>query len=307
MKIGIPRAFLYYRYKELWETFFRELGIEYLVSPETGQDIVRAGSMYAIDESCLPSKVYLGHVEWLLGKCDYILVHRIAGYSTGTVCTKFHAIYDVVANTFRDRQIKLLSFNIEPNVAEGEMAAFVRLGKFFKKKKVRSMLAYLAAKQAERNAQLKELREQELLFHQDGFKILVVGHRYNIFDKFIGKPVLDRLQELGAVPVLADIVPRKEAVFKAAELTGTLPWAPEKEQVGAVVLYRERVDGLILLSTFPCGPDSLVNEILMRRLKDKPVLNLVLDGHQSMVGIETRLESFLDIIRFQEGDAYGRM
>ena len=28
MKIGIPRALLYYRYHVLWNTFFRELGIE---------------------------------------------------------------------------------------------------------------------------------------------------------------------------------------------------------------------------------------------------------------------------------------
>ena len=74
MKIGIPRAFLYYRYKELWETFFRELGIEFILSPETQNDLVRAGSMHAIDEACLSSKIYLGHVAWLLDKCDYLLI-----------------------------------------------------------------------------------------------------------------------------------------------------------------------------------------------------------------------------------------
>ncbi len=31
MKIGIPRALLYYRYHVLWETFFRELGSETVI------------------------------------------------------------------------------------------------------------------------------------------------------------------------------------------------------------------------------------------------------------------------------------
>ena len=31
MKIGIPRALLYYRYHVLWNTFFQELGIETVI------------------------------------------------------------------------------------------------------------------------------------------------------------------------------------------------------------------------------------------------------------------------------------
>ena len=41
MKIGIPRAFLYYKYHVLWETFFEELGIEYIVSPKTNKELMR--------------------------------------------------------------------------------------------------------------------------------------------------------------------------------------------------------------------------------------------------------------------------
>ncbi|HHX73792.1 MAG TPA: hypothetical protein GX699_02670 [Firmicutes bacterium] len=302
MKIGIPRAFLYYRYKELWETFFHELGIDYVVSPETGPEIVRTGSLYAIDEACLSAKVYLGHVEWLIGKCDYILVPRIAGLGAGAVCSKFQAIYDVVANTFRERKIKLAGYNLAPGVKEGEMAAFIRLGQFCGRKKAGCVLAYMAAKQAEKQALWKELQEQESLLQRQGIKVLVVGHRYNVADKFIGEPVLQYLRELGVIPVPADIVPRKKAVLLSAEMSETLPWAFAKELVGSVVFYRERVDGLLILSTFPCGPDSLVNEMLLRRVKDKPVLNLVLDGHEAMAGIETRLESFFDIICMQKGE-----
>ena len=36
------------------------------------------GINIAVDEPCLPSKIYLGHVDWLIDRCDFILVPRLA-------------------------------------------------------------------------------------------------------------------------------------------------------------------------------------------------------------------------------------
>ena len=57
----------------------------------------------------------------------------------------------------------------------------------------------------------------------------------------------------------------------------------------------------MIVTAFPCNLDSMVNEIINRKVKDIPILNLVLDGQSGFAGVETRLESFLDIIRFKEG------
>lgn len=67
-------------------------------------------------------------------------------------------------------------------------------------------------------------------------------------------------------------------------------------------MLREQADGLILLSAFPCGPDAMVNELITRRVKGLPILNLVMDAQSGTAGVETRLESFIDIIRFQRGE-----
>ena len=66
MVIGIPRALLYYKYKYLWETFFKTLGIETVVSEESNKKILEDGTFYSIDESCTPSKIYMGHVKSLI-------------------------------------------------------------------------------------------------------------------------------------------------------------------------------------------------------------------------------------------------
>ena len=79
-----------------------------------------------------------------------------------------------------------------------------------------------------------------------------------------------------------------------------VPWMVNRELVGAIDLYHDMVDGIILITAFPCGPDSMMNEMIIRRVKDKPILNLLLDSQDGNAGIETRLESFVDIIRFRK-------
>lgn len=302
-RIGIPKAFFYHKHHVLWESFFDALNIDYIVSPDTNKQIIEAGTSLAIDEACLSSKIYLGHIDWLVDRCDRILVPRISSYGTaGSVCTKFEAIYDLVKNTFRDRDIKLLNYNLDPKNSEKEMKAFLRMGKMLGKKKPAVMLAYLLARQAEKTARQMEQYEQSSLLQKPGIKILVVSHRYNVCDKWIGEPVLKILEEMDTLPIIADYANSREALVRSAEISQTLPWAFNKELSGAVAMLREQVDGIILMSTFPCGPDSLANEILIRRVKDKPILNLVLDGQEGRAGLETRLESFIDIIRYRQDE-----
>ena len=101
------------------EEFFDELDIEYITSPDTDMDIFQTGSNFAVDESCLPLKVFLGHVEYLLGRCDAILIGRIGTFGFyDRMCTRYQSTIDLVYNTFRDENIKILPFNIDYSTRE---------------------------------------------------------------------------------------------------------------------------------------------------------------------------------------------
>jgi predicted nucleotide-binding protein (sugar kinase/HSP70/actin superfamily) len=303
MKIGIPRAFLYYKYRHLWENFLDGLEIETVISPETNREILLRGTNVAIDETCLSSKIYLGHVDWLKDRCDAILIPRISGMgSAGTVCTKFQAIYDIVINTYRNDEIRIVHYNIDDGFSENEMLAFLKLGKALHKKKSQCMWAYLVAKQAQNAATLMEEKELQQLLDgsKDKMKFLMVAHRYNLFDRYLGEPVLDILKGMGIVPLIADYANSREALRRSENISKSLPWAFNKELVGSIDMLRDRVDGIVLMSTFPCGPDSLVHDVLIRRIKDKPILSLVLDDQESKAGLETRLESFVDIVTMRK-------
>lgn len=77
IKIGIPKALLYYKYGELWTTFFEELDCDVIISPNTSKQILDMGIKLSVDEACMAMKIYMGHVHYLIDKCDYILVPRL--------------------------------------------------------------------------------------------------------------------------------------------------------------------------------------------------------------------------------------
>jgi predicted nucleotide-binding protein (sugar kinase/HSP70/actin superfamily) len=299
MTIGLPRAMLYYRYKALWETFFTELGCDVVVSRETDKKILEDGIGFSIDENCLPSKIYMGHVQSLIGKCDYILVPRIANYGKNDdVCVKLLALYDIVKNTFGD--IKLLDYNIDVKNGKRELAGFLKIGKRLGKSCFKTLCAYRSA----RLAQEKFERERHIFQHTelesaDGLKILVVSHPYNTYDNFIGRPVTAHIKALGGRPIFADALDRSECLSKSTEMSETLHWRYNRELIGSIKLLEGRVGGIVLLTAFPCGPDSLVNELLIRKIKNVPVVNIVLDELQGEAGLLTRIESFMDILKIR--------
>lgn len=298
MRIGIPRALLYHKNQKLWTTFFDELGVDYIVSPETTKEILRVGSNIAIDETCLSGKVFLGHVDYLIDKCDYIFVPRIAVCGSGTVCTRYMAEFDIVKNLYREKNIKILYYNMD-NKKSSEQKEFIKMGKFLSKRASDSKAAYTIAKQTQKYYEMFQYERQKNKLDSEKIKLLVVGHSYNVFDSFIGKNLIDIIKNLNAEPIIAEISPKGECISRSYKISEHMPWTYNRELVGAIDLYKDKIDGIILMTTFPCGPDSMVNDIVVRRIKDKPIVLLTIDGQEGTAGLETRIESFIDIINFK--------
>lgn len=300
-KIGIPRALLYYRFHTLWETFFQELGMEVVVSPHTNKNIMDAGSHYAIDENCLSSKLFFGHVSTLEGKCDAVFVPRIANYGKdGVMCSRFEALYDMAVNTFREQDLNFITCNVDIQQKKAEEKAYVGLGMSLGKSRSESTRAFRNAYAAWEKDLASKITAQEQLLSTDKIKILVVGHSYNLYDEYIGQPILKGIRQLDALPICSDAIDLKQAQKDSVHICKDVPWIMNRELLGAIHKYHDQIDGLILLTAFPCGPDSMVNEMIIRQIKDRPILNLLLDSQDGNAGIETRLESFIDIIRFRK-------
>ena len=301
VRIGLPRALLYHRYGVLWETFFDELGYSVVVSPATNKKILDQGADLAIDEACLSAKIFLGHVNWLIGRCDYIFVPRISNYGRRrNFCTRFEAEYDLVCNVFRDSGQEFLGIDIDILNKKKEDDAYIGLGQELGFSKKEATRAYRRARKADAAAWSDELRYAKGQYQEEGIKILVAAHSYVSQDKYFGEPSFDYLESMGVTAIRADVTDRHKAINRSGKLSPTLKWEMSREIVGSIEMNRSKVDGIILTSVYPCGPDSMVNEMITRRVKDTPILNLVLDAQTGTAGLETRLESFIDILKLKK-------
>ncbi len=101
IRIGIPRALLYYQYYPMWRAFFEELGAEVVLSPPTTQAMLSEGSARVIADTCLPVKVFLGHVLSLVEKCDWIFIPAIRSVKKNVYnCSKFLGLPDMTKPSF---------------------------------------------------------------------------------------------------------------------------------------------------------------------------------------------------------------
>ena len=292
--IGIPKALLYYKYSELWTSFFEELGCEIIVSPNTSKKILEDGIKFSLDESCMAMKIYMGHVYYLIDKCDYILVPRLKCIKKNEkLCTNFSALYDIVNNIF-DK--KLINYNVDVEHKEDELYAFVTMGLSlgFSYRKIVS--AYHIAKEKEKMLKEREISKQKsIIASSNKIKILLAGHPYNLHDEFIGKQIENVLEKNNIEIIYSDKYDTKYLEQEVKKISPKNYWTYNKEIIGAISHYQELVDGIILITSFPCGPDSLSNEMILRNVKI-PITNLIIDEANSDTGLLTRIESFIDIL-----------
>lgn len=321
--VGIPRSLLYFRFGVLWTAFFEGIGREVVISDATDKAIADRGEHLSVDECCLASKVYMGHVDSLVGRCDAVFV---PAYPTGEprtgFCTKFQSVTDVVRNTFRDQHLRVVSCEVrnvhkpkEVRRAFEEMAA--RMGVSLRDAR-RAIKAAMEAQRAHdealfdaQNRLLKALEDHRRQVQKSDnpsaelpLGILVVAHPYITHDSYLSGAVIDALEDMGATVLYADAVDHEKAYKKSFEFSDTMPWLINRELIGAILLLQDRIDGIVLISAFPCGPDSMTDDAIMRCIQGTPILNLMIDAQSGTAGVETRVESFVDILRFQQKGGY---
>ena len=293
MKIGIPRSFVYYYFKDTWKYLFEKLNVDVIISPKTNKEILDLGNKYSNDEMCLSLKNYIGHVAYLKDKCDYILIPRIDNYGiSNQTCTNYLAIYDIINNLF---DIKILNYNINMKNKETELKGLINIGKILgvSKKEIKS--AYMYAKIKSNKDNKKRILQNLSKLNSNKTKVLLISHSYNTYDELIGKPIINFLNKLNIEIIYSDLFDLNITNKLSKNLSNGLYWKFSKDSIGAIEYCKNKINGVIFLSTFPCGLDSLVNELVMRKI-DIPYLNLIIDDLDSSVGLETRIESFIDIL-----------
>ena len=287
---------LYYYDKDLWIEFFKNLGIDVIISPNTNKKIVDSGTTLAPSEACLSLKIYLGHIIELKDKCDYILIPRLYSLKKNEqVCTNFNALYDLVNNLF---DVNILNYNVDISTKNYQLLGFLSIGEQLGFSYIKSYKAYKYAEKIKRMKQKKQelLQQKEIEENKDNIKILLAGHPYNLYDSLIGKSVIDFLKGNNITILYSDKINHELVDEECRKISTDIHWTHNKEIVASTKYYEDIVDGIILISSFPCGPDSLMNEQISHKIKKVPIITLIFEDLNNDAGIITRLESFIDIL-----------
>ena len=287
---------LYYYDKDLWIEFFKNLGIDVIISPNTNKKIVDSGTKLSPSEACLSLKIYLGHIIELKDKCDYILIPRLYSLKKNEqVCTNFNALYDLVNNLF---DVNILNYNVDISTKNYQLLGFLSIGEQLGFSYIKSYKAYKYAEKIKRMKQKKQelLQQKEIEENKDKIKILLAGHPYNLYDSLIGKSVIDFLKENNIIILYSDKINHELVDEECRKISTDIHWTHNKEIVASTKYYEDIVDGIILISSFPCGPDSLMNEQISHKIKKVPIITLIFEDLNNDAGIITRLESFIDIL-----------
>lgn len=298
MIIGIPRSLFYYRYQTLIKTFFNELDIDYIISDPSNKKILEDGTKLAPDEACISLKLFLGHLKNLEGKCNYFFIPRIESIKKDEkVCTNFYLLYDLAHNLF---DTPIIDINIDVTKNKSEKSAFIELGLLLGFSYNKTVNAYKHAKEKEKKVKNNNILKQTSLLTNNNKKVLIAGHPYILYDEYLSKTILTTLKNNNIDLIFTDIYDSKDIEKESAKISTDTYWTFNKEIMGAITKYKDNVNGLILLSAFPCGPDSLTNELIIRKIHNLPILNITIDEASSETGLITRLESFIDIIKKED-------
>ncbi|MFZ5627180.1 MAG: acyl-CoA dehydratase activase-related protein [Bacillota bacterium] len=308
-RVGIPRALLYYSYNPFWTEFFRQIGAEPILSPETNKEILDAGVRLAVDEACLPVKVFLGHVQALINLgVDYLFIPRlVAVEKRAYICPKFLGLPDM-ARACLKLPVPLLKPTINLNggrrqlwlaarEAAGQLGVHpIQAGRALLKAWVFWQKAGGISWWRQHTRSLRDENSRR------GLKVAVIAHPYNLYDNYINLGLLQHLEQLGVEVVTPEDVPIQEAEAGAAQMPKRLFWTLNRHLLGTALHLAEQegLSGLIHLSAFGCGPDSFTGEIITRRLQRAgrvSVLNLTIDEHSGEAGLVTRVEAFIDMLQ----------
>jgi predicted nucleotide-binding protein (sugar kinase/HSP70/actin superfamily) len=130
--------------------------------------------------------------------------------------------------------------------------------------------------------------------------VALISHGYNMYDERATMKIFDKLEKMD-VKVYTSLQLTDEQMEEGIATLGQKKyWANENEMIGTAGHYLKdnKIDGIISINAFGCGPDSLMVERITRKAKEysKPMLVLTIDEQTGEAGFITRLEAFVDML-----------
>lgn len=198
-----------------------------------------------------------------------------------------------------------------------------------KRGSIDSLLAQ-ARRQLEENDNIARIKEitQEYLDQMDNVpqledfqpvKIVLVGEIYTVLEPFVNLNLEKHLNNLGVEVLrplflsswinehllggLLKIEGTKQAPRLAKPYLNSFVGGHGRETIGSAVQYAQKgVDGIIQIAPLTCMPEIVAHSVLPKVTEQYgvPSLTIYVDEQTGEAGLRTRLEAFVDMVRYRQ-------
>jgi predicted CoA-substrate-specific enzyme activase len=303
--VGMNRSFQVNSYFPLFNRFFAELGFR-LVLPDhvDPEGVDHRGAPF-----CYPVELAHGYFADLLARNpDFLFVPHLMGMPGGddssNACTcplvQGEPFYLRTAFQIDEKRMLAPTLDFSRDIPDN-LPAFENIARSLKlpPSRAREALKAAIAEQEAFFSDLKQMGEEaiaELEKNPNKIGVVLFGRSYNSFVQVANKGIPAKFAARGIRIIPVDMVPYQNE-----------PLAPDSNMFwasGQMILrgarYVERHPQLFgtYITNFSCGPDSFLLTYFRDIMGRKPSLTLELDSHTADAGVETRIEAFLDIVRY---------
>lgn len=319
-RAGIPLGLESWTYLPLFKTFLESLGQTVVVNNPTNKTLVQAGSEAIVDETCLPCKIQAGAALALDRQVDYLFVPRLVSLQKGlTNCPKMISMPDLLKIRCKNNIITpTVDIRRDRNSLKRAIretgSLFTRDGHQVYEAWHRALFTYhhyrylltkhLTPKEAFDVLAGKQI--MQLTPIQDQIKVALVGHNYNLNDQFTSFNLVNRLREKDVFVYTPEALSERTINQMNRKMEKQIFWIHERKLLGSALYYihRKRVDGIISITSFNCGTSAVTNEFVNYEAEREhvPILQLVVDEHTAEAGMKTRLEAFINLMRWKRGE-----
>ncbi len=95
---------------------------------------------------------------------------------------------------------------------------------------------------------------------------------------------------------------QKKLVNKAAGYINSFVGGHGLNSISDIYSLKDKVDGVVHIMPFTCMPEIVARAIIPEVIENEniPVLSLIFDEHTAEAGVKTRLEAFIDLIKYNK-------
>ena len=311
--VGIPRVLFLHKLFPLFNTFFKELGFNVLLSDNSSDKTVELSQEFSMEETCYPIKLINGHVAQLVeSKVDYIFMPSLytMAHPISTTRQNYGCVYMQCFPKLINKTLELECSGIEllsPELSfkfgkKYMMKTLMKLGQKLGRNSIQTALALTKG--------MKRLKDFELKVEKLGIETInsleknekafvIVTRAYGIADPILNMGIPEKLEKLGYKVLTLSNLPAHD--HDTSKEHPNMYW-PFGQHIlsGAQIIKQHPNLYPIYITNHGCGPDTALAHYFRDEMNGKPYLNIEVDEHFSSVGVLTRVEAFVNSLKSEE-------